>query len=962
MDANSAATITNLSAPTNNNDAARKIDVDNAVANLVDSAPDSLNTLNELAAALADDDDAFNTLNTAIGTKLPKAGGTMTGAIAMSANKITGVGDPTAAQDVSSKAYVDQQDALQVTKSGDSMSGNLAMGSNNITGLATPTANDHAVNKSYADNILGSATAAATSASNAATSESNAATSETNAASSASAAAADRATVASLYDSFDDRYLGPKSSAPTQDNDGNALVIGALYFNSTNNIMYVYGSGGWQAAGSSVNGTSDRQTYTATAGQTVFAATYDAGYVDVYLNGVKLLSGTDFTATNGTSITLASGAAVNDVVDIVAYGTFVLADHLTQTQSDARYVNLSGDTMTGDLSFGDNDKAIFGGATSELQIYSDGSNSRVHDTGTGGLRLMGSEFVALQSNDGENMVVGTSNGAATLYYDNAAKLATTSTGISVTGNATFGDNEKAIFGAGSDLSIFHNGSSSLITDSGTGGLTIRSNLLTVQNAAGNETVAQFVEDGFVKLFHNNSQVLTTTATGIDTNGVTVAGNLSVDGGTIKLDGNYPVGTQNTALGDAALDDGSLSGGFNTAIGRASLSDNTSGSYNSALGNGSLQDNETGTANTAVGYNALTSNTASYNVAVGHQALEDNTSGNYLTAVGQAALGNNTSGIRNSALGRATLGANTTGNYNSAFGYGALADNQTHSNNTAMGYQALTSTTADNNTAVGYQAGYSNTTNASSSFFGHTAGYSTTGTRNTFLGQGSGYWVSSGTKNTILGPYDGNQGGLDIRTSDNNIVLSDGDGNPQFYIKGDTGATKFVGDGRSDSGAPYGGVIAMAGRTSNIGGAIASTQVWHKIFHRSFMSTSSFGHAIIRIEVLSNGETDGSYSYGNIIISTKQQSGSDYYKVHLKSGCTNMFNRIAYKFNSTGGTQGAGSLEVYFKPKSYCHTELFVNINRDYMQDTQNGYVEWNSTGSTSQPASTTLITAAGSDS
>jgi hypothetical protein len=68
--------------------------------------------------------------------------------------------------------------------------------------------------------------------------------------------------------------------------------------------MYVWGSGGWQAAGSSVNGTSDRQTYTASAGQTVFAATYDTGYIDVYLNGVKLVAGTDFTATNGTSITL----------------------------------------------------------------------------------------------------------------------------------------------------------------------------------------------------------------------------------------------------------------------------------------------------------------------------------------------------------------------------------------------------------------------------------------------------------------------------------------------------------------------------------------------------------------------------------------------------------------------------------------------------------------------------------
>jgi hypothetical protein len=350
MDANSAATITNLSAPTNDNDAARKIDVDNAVANLVDSAPDSLNTLNELAAALADDDDAFNTLNTSIGTKLPKAGGTMTGAIAMSTNKITGVGDPTAAQDVSSKAYTDAQRDTRLATAGGTMSGEVAMGNNKITGLASPVASTDASSKGYVDGVLGSATSASTSATTATTQAGIATTKAGEAANSASAALASEQAAANSYDDFDDRYLGAKASAPTLDNDGDALVIGALYFNSTTNIMNVYGSGGWQSAGSAVNGTSDRQTYiVANANQTVFAATYDAGYIDVYLNGVKQLMGTDVTATNGTSVTFASGTAINDIVDIVAYGTFVLADHLTQAQSDARYVEVAGDTMTGNL-------------------------------------------------------------------------------------------------------------------------------------------------------------------------------------------------------------------------------------------------------------------------------------------------------------------------------------------------------------------------------------------------------------------------------------------------------------------------------------------------------------------------------------------------------------------------------------------------------------------------------------
>ena len=346
MNAGTTATIQNLTAPVNDLDAATKKYVDDEVAGLVDSAPGTLDTLNELAAALGDDADFSNTVTTSIATKLPLAGGTMTGAIAMGTNKITGLGDPTAAQDAASKNY---SDTTFLSLSGGTMTGAIDMGSQKITTTYTPTNAADLTTKTYVDAILGSGSDAAASAAAAATSETNAATSETNAATSETNAATSEANAAASYDSFDDRYLGAKSSAPTLDNDGDALIVGALYFNNTTNIMYVYGSGGWQAAGSSVNGTSDRNTYTATAGQTVFAATYDTGYVDVYLNGVKLVAGTDFTATNGTSITLATGAAVNDVVDIVAYGTFVLADHYTEAQSDARYVQVAGDTMTGSL-------------------------------------------------------------------------------------------------------------------------------------------------------------------------------------------------------------------------------------------------------------------------------------------------------------------------------------------------------------------------------------------------------------------------------------------------------------------------------------------------------------------------------------------------------------------------------------------------------------------------------------
>ena len=328
-------TIANVTDPTSAQDAATKNYVDTEVAALVDSAPGTLDTLNELAAALGDDPNFSTTITNSIATKLPLAGGTMSGAIAMATNKITGLGDPTANQDAATKNYAD---STFLSLSGGTMTGAIDMGSAKITTTYTPTNNADLTTKTYVDGILGSATAAATSATAAASSATAAATSATNAATSATAAASSATAAASSYDQFDDRYLGSKSSSPATDNDGDALITGALYFDSTANLMKVYNGSSWQDAGSAVNGTSERQTYTATSGQTVFSATYDVGFVDVYLNGVKLVSVTDFTATNGTSITLASGAAVGDIIDIVAYGSFNLANVYTQAQSDARYL------------------------------------------------------------------------------------------------------------------------------------------------------------------------------------------------------------------------------------------------------------------------------------------------------------------------------------------------------------------------------------------------------------------------------------------------------------------------------------------------------------------------------------------------------------------------------------------------------------------------------------------------
>ena len=172
-----------------------------------------------------------------------------------------------------------------------------------------------------------------------------------------------------------------------------------------------------------------------------------------------------------------------------------------------------------------------------------------------------------------------------------------------------------------------------------------------------------------------------------------------------------------------------------------------------------------------------------------------------TAVGGIALGANTSGIQNAAFGYLAATTNTTGGANTALGVVALTTNSTGSNNSAIGAFALyNNTTASNNTAVGYQAGYSGTTGVSNCYFGQGAGYTattgqyntyvgtsagnlTTGSNNQFIGNGAGRSVTTGSGNSIIGNYSGNQGGLDIRTASNYIVLSDGDGNPRGIFDG-----------------------------------------------------------------------------------------------------------------------------------------------------------------------------------
>ena len=117
------------------------------------------------------------------------------------------------------------------------------------------------------------------------------------------------------------------SSAPVS-----SLDVGDLYFDTTANELKVYKSSGWAAAGSTVNGTSARYTYTISGTPSSVTGSddngntlaYDAGFADVYVNGVRM-SSADITITSGTSVVFASALANADIVDVVGYGTFNVA-------------------------------------------------------------------------------------------------------------------------------------------------------------------------------------------------------------------------------------------------------------------------------------------------------------------------------------------------------------------------------------------------------------------------------------------------------------------------------------------------------------------------------------------------------------------------------------------------------------------------------------------------------------
>jgi len=324
-------------AGTNTTQVATTAFVKTAVDNVIAAAPGALDTLDELAAALGDDANFATTVTNSIATKLATAGGTMSGALAMGTNKITGLGTPTTSTDAATKAYAD----TMVPLAGGTMTGALTLS-------GAPTIGLHAATKTYVD-AVGSAVSA-----------------------DAAAAAASATAAAASYDSFDDRYLGAKSSAPSVDNDGNALATGALYWNTTSSAMQVWSGTAWGGITSAVS--SSRWSKTASGGETTLTGTddasvslsYTAGYEQVYLNGVLLARTADYSASSGTSITgLSPALAAGDIVEVLSWTPYSVSTALATTVVDAKgdLLVATADNTVGRLAVGTNDFVLTADST-----------------------------------------------------------------------------------------------------------------------------------------------------------------------------------------------------------------------------------------------------------------------------------------------------------------------------------------------------------------------------------------------------------------------------------------------------------------------------------------------------------------------------------------------------------------------------------------------------------------------
>jgi hypothetical protein len=242
--------------------------------------------------------------------------------------------------------------------------------------------------------------------------------------------------------------------------------------------------------------------------------------LDVKDKNITLNYGGDTTSADGAGIT---------IEDAVSAGTdaTILWDGSTDTFDFSHAIDVTG-TIYGDNNLSIQNSSAYGsievGGVSGGFIDIKSPFSDDYD-----LRLIA---------EGDGGVINVASGELTIQRAGSAKLATTSTGIAVTGDATFADNGKAIFGADSDLQIYHDGSHSYIKDAGTGQLRLLAGTnVQIWNADATSLAANFNGDTQTSLYYGGNAKLTTASTGIDVTGTLTVNNFaSLSSTTLTIGG------------------------------------------------------------------------------------------------------------------------------------------------------------------------------------------------------------------------------------------------------------------------------------------------------------------------------------------------------------------------------------------------------------------------------------------
>ena len=508
------------------------------------------------------------------------------------------------------------------------------------------------------------------------------------------------------------------SQVTAQDLDFQADSGGALSIDLDSETLTFTGGTGIDTSGSgnAVTFAIDSTVATLTGSQTLTNKTLTSPVLNTGVSGTAVLDEDDMSSNSATQ--LATQQSIKAYVDSQVGANNELSEILANG-------NTTGGTniVFGDSASVSDDRLVFG-AGSDLQIYHSGTHSYIDDAGTGNLTLRGNASVRVEKYEGEVLADFAADGAVSLYHDNSVKIATTSTGVSVTGNVavsgtvdgrdvatdgtkldgieasadvtdtanvtaagalmdseltseasvkalnqgvattdsptfagvtvngtvefdglsgtgavsvtdildqddmssnsatalatqqsikayvdsqvatvdtlaevlgngnttggtdiavgtgddiTFADSSKAIFGAGSDLQIYHDGSASYIDDQGTGSIIIKGTNFAVNNSANSQTMIAGNDGADVKLFYAGANKLATTSTGIDVTGTVNTDRMDATGtgsGVVHIDSttsDYPLRldgqstTSSVFLGAAGNDFVTYAGGANRLL-------------------------------------------------------------------------------------------------------------------------------------------------------------------------------------------------------------------------------------------------------------------------------------------------------------------------------------------------------------------------------------------------------------